>query len=43
MMLKYLEMQNKASKTKEMLPQHSEKKDLVQFTTVEVNFVMSGW
>lgn len=44
MMLKYLEMQDKASKTKDLLSSHTKisEDQTVQFTTVEVHFVMSG-
>lgn len=43
-MLKYLEMQEKAQKTKKFLPtsEKKEKDQFVQFTTVDVKFVMSG-
>lgn len=36
-------MQEKAQKTQQLLPQDTEKKEqFVQFTTLEVHFVMSG-
>ncbi|XP_044259687.1 vacuolar protein sorting-associated protein 13 isoform X2 [Tribolium madens] len=43
MMLKYLEMQEKASKTRDLLPSKAKKNDgqLVQFTTLEMHFAMS--
>lgn len=45
MMIKYLEIQDKASKTKHLLPvtgAHKSSDEFVQFTTIEMHFVMSG-
>lgn len=43
MMLKYTEMQEKARNTQAKLENKQDASQLVQFTTVDVKFVMSGW
>lgn len=43
MLLKYAEMQERAISTKEKLDQLKDKEDqFVQFTTLDIKFVMSG-
>lgn len=44
LLLKYVEMQEKAHKTATLLPDQVQKKDeFLQFTTMQLNFVLNGY